>query len=367
MTNLQLDWTEDELLASDHVVEPLVAAGVRCHGGFGSDGTYRSPRTRFRVPAIDAWQQQHCKQFGTELLDVPLSTWPETYPNVAQAKFLVRSGVPGPIITTLTRIGTVEGFGAMIRYAAVGDPQRFFDDSVAGTATAHLDRGLLEAHARDEAGFGDEAGHKQMWYAARDIAFEHPVTEDETALMLERMGLSRGRRTAPDPEHVRRRMEEARVFADIDFGLEMLIQRMIAILLIEISAFHTFAWAEDVLADTDLFAGEGEAARIVAYVRQDETPHVEYLKTSLTEMRDRTFIGESGRHYAGRDLIGTLWDRGLEESLGSRREQNLRVTLREVEFALDGNPRRGDLLDEFHALGSIRPTDDGRIAEVATY
>ena len=35
--------------------------------------------------------------------------------------------------------------------------------------------GLYEAHARDEAGFEDEGGHKQMWFAARDIAFENPV------------------------------------------------------------------------------------------------------------------------------------------------------------------------------------------------
>ena len=55
---------------------------------------------------------------------------------------------------------------------------------------AHLGRGLYEAHARDEAGFDDEGGHKQMWFAARDIAFENPVTEDQTALMLERMGIA---------------------------------------------------------------------------------------------------------------------------------------------------------------------------------
>ncbi len=29
-----------------------------------------------------------------------------------------------------------------------------------------------------------------MWYAARDVAFENPVTEDQRALMLERMGIA---------------------------------------------------------------------------------------------------------------------------------------------------------------------------------
>lgn len=365
--NLQLEWSEAELLATDDIAEPLIAAGVRCHGGFDPDGDYRSPRTRYRTPAIDAWQRHHREQWGTDLLDTPLSTWPETYPNVAQAKFLIGAGVREPIVTTLTRIGTVEGFGAMIRYATVGDPQRFFVEDVAGTALAHLQSGLFEAHARDEAGFGDEAGHKEMWYAARDIAFEYPVTEDETAEMLKRLGFAGSGGGAPDPAEIQRRALEARVFDDLDLGLEMLVQRMINILLIEISAFHTFVWAETVLSDSDLVAGDGEAARLVSYIRQDESPHVEYLKTALSEMRERTFIGESGRRYAGTDIVGTLWERGLAESLGIRRDQGMAMTVREVEHVLDGNPRRDDLLEAFHQAGSVRPTADGTFASVATY
>ncbi|MBA2325675.1 MAG: hypothetical protein H0V95_03390 [Actinobacteria bacterium] len=354
--NVQTEWTETELLASDEIAEPLVAAGVRCHGGFDAAGEYRSPRTRNRSPAIDAWQRHHREQFGTELIDVPLSTWPESYPNVAQAKFLLRSGVREPMITVLTRIGTVEGFGAMIRYADVGDIQRFFDDSITGTATAHLNRGLFEAHARDEAGFEDEAGHKQMWFAARDIAFEEPITEDQTATMLERMGLRGSGGSAPDPERIRRQMEDQLVFTDLDFGLEMLVQRMIGILLIEISAFHTFAWAEAVLSDADLVAGDGDAARVVSYIRRDETPHVEYLKTAITEMRDRTFVGESGRKIPGTEVVGELWDRGLADSLGPRREQQRETTRREIERAVRANPGGDDLLEELDALSTEAQT-----------
>ena len=102
-------------------------------------------------------------------------------------------------------------------------------------------------------------------------------------------------------------------------------------------------------------AGDGEAARVVSYIRQDETPHVEYLKTALTEMRDRTFVGESGRLLAGTDVIGHLWDRMLAMSLGEGREQNLRGSLDEVELALASNPRGPELLEEFHSLGDWRP------------
>ena len=44
MTTLQTDFTEAELLETHPVAEPLIAGGVRCHGGFTDDGTYVSAR-----------------------------------------------------------------------------------------------------------------------------------------------------------------------------------------------------------------------------------------------------------------------------------------------------------------------------------
>ena len=74
----------------------------------------------------------------------------------------------------------------MIRAVNVDKMQQYFAESIEGTAIVHLQGGLFEAHARDEAGWDEEAGHKQMWFAARDIAFERPVTEDKTQTMLRR-------------------------------------------------------------------------------------------------------------------------------------------------------------------------------------
>jgi hypothetical protein len=258
------------------------------------------------------------------------------------------------VVSTLTRIGTVEGFGALLRYSELPDWQRCCTDDVRGTAIAHLGRGLFEAHARDEAGFGDEGGHKQMWFAARDVAFESPVTEDQTQLMLQRMGLAQGAGGGTV-----RAVVPARLFPDLPEALETVITRMTSLLLIEISAFHVFAWAEAVLSDVDLFAGDGEASRLVSYIRSDETPHVEYLKTVLSELRDRAFVDDRGRSVPGTELVGRLWDRALADSLGARREQNLGLTLREVEHALEAHARREDILAEFHSLGAIRPGPDG--------
>jgi hypothetical protein len=349
MSNLQLSYSGEELLATHDIDEPVFAGGVRCHGGFLADGTYVPPRTKHRVHAIDAWQRSHREQLGTEILHAPIDMWPEPYPNVAQTKYLLREGVREPVITQLTRIGTVEGFGAMIRHVQLGDMQRFFDESIAGTAIAHLQSGLFEAHARDEAGWDEEAGHNQMWFAARDVAFEAPPTEDETQTMLMRMGIVQPNGAPPTPEQMRATAESLRQFPELDLMLEMSIRRMLGILFIEVSAFHTFAWAEEVLSDDTLVADADKAAQLVRCIRTDETPHVDYLRTALTEMRDRTFVGESGQKLAGSDVIGRLWDTALGDSLGPRREQFLKTVISELEHALAANPRRPELLEGFHA------------------
>ena len=366
----QVTFTETELLESHTYTEPLIVGGVKCHGGFDESGNYVSPRIKNRFPAIDAWKAQRERQFGTPILDIPLDSWPENYPNVPQAKYLLGKGVTEPIVSSLTRIGTVEGFGSMIRYSVIPDLQKCFDEDVRGTAMTHLDRGLYEAHARDEAGFEDEGGHKQMWFAARDIAFENPVTEDETQTMLQRMGIGRpapSGGTQVDAKSLRGLLFSDRIFPDdVSADLESLVERMTRLLLIEISAFHVFAWAEEVLSDNDLVAGDGEAARLVSYIRSDEAPHVEYLKTVLSEMRDRTFVGDGGKKHAGTDLVARIWDRAVRDSLGERREQNIKLTINEVEHALTGRKDGKDILAEFHTLGTIDPNTLQNVQAAAT-
>ena len=273
MIDMQLTWTEPELLAEHDIAEPLVAGRRALPRRLRRRRRLRLAAHRSnRVPAIEAWQQSHREQFGTEILDAPLELWPEVFPNVAQSKYLLREGVREPTISALTRIGTVEGFGSMIRAVQVDRLQSHFDESIAGTAIAHLQRGLFEAHARDEAGWEDEGGHKQMWFAARDIAFEHPVTDDMTQTMLERMGIVAPDGKPPTPEEAQAAARRCVASPDLDLSLEMMLRRMVGLLFIEVSAFHTFAWAEEVLSDRDLVAGDGAPPTLVSYVRADETP-----------------------------------------------------------------------------------------------
>jgi hypothetical protein len=364
MTTLQTEYSQAELLADHDIVEPLVVRGVACHGGFDERGQYVSPRTKHRWPAIEAWEEQRVEQFATPVLDMPLDTWPENFPTVDQTKFLLGHGIRQPTVSALTRIGTIEGFGSILRMLPTPDFARCFEEDVTGTAIAHIDGGLFEAHARDESGFGELAGHDRMWFVAREVAFDHPVTEDQTAALLARMGIDRTPRTDEQLERQRRVAVAQRLLpGDIDFTLELVVARMIGLLLIEISAFHGFAWAEAVLSDTDLVAGDGEAATLVSYIRSDETPHVAWLRTALSEMRDRTWVGSGGRRYAGADMVGRLWDRALQDSLTLRRRENLNATLSEITLALAGRPDGDDLLEEMLSLGSVVRLADGTMAD----
>jgi hypothetical protein len=139
----------------------------------------------------------------------------------------------------------------------------------------------------------------------------------------------------------------------------------VRLLFIELAAYRTFAWAEEVLSDVDLVAGDGEAARLVSYIRADERPHVEYLRTVLSEMRDRTLIGASGKRYSGKEIIGMLWERALAQSLGQSRRENRAMQLRAIGADLEGHPRREAILEELHLLGDIRPTADGEWVSMA--
>src|SRR5665213_2744858 len=87
-----VDYTQDELLASHPGTEPLIVGGVRCHGGFDQEGRYVPPRNLNRVPAIRAWQAKRAGEAATPVLDVPLETWPEHYPSLGQARFLLEQG-----------------------------------------------------------------------------------------------------------------------------------------------------------------------------------------------------------------------------------------------------------------------------------
>lgn len=297
----------DELLSSPKFETPLVAGGVRCHGGFDAYGNYVSPRTLWRNPAIRGWQEQHLATSSLPLVKIPRDAIPPHLPSVAQAKLLLKEGVREPMVRTLTEIAIVEGFGATIRDLPVPAMNTFIRDDIAGTALAHLTGGLFEAHARDEAGWGEEGGHKQMWEAARDLALSNPkVPGDILMAIMQRRG---GNRTVN------------RALPQFKEEVERLIGFMMNVLIIEVFAASTFKWAEEVLADPEVSDAPIEAADMVRYIRADESPHVEYLRTALSELSARTLIDEEGKAHSGREIVQGLLDRALKFIIRQRREE----------------------------------------------
>jgi hypothetical protein len=333
----RLVYTRDELLESGPYAAPLIAGGMRCHGGFGSDGRYRSPRTIHRAPAILAWQARLARD-GAELVEVPRALMPPQYPNVEQAVLLLEHGVRDPIVRALTIISIVEGFGAIIRDVKVPDLAAVVVEPVDGTALAHLGQGLFEAHARDESGWKDEGGHKQMWEAARDLALEKPKVPNDVLMRM------MGRQAA------RRRPE--RPFPQLDETLERMLALMAQVLVVEVFAEGTFDWGHRLLSNARVSAAPDAAAAMVGHIRADENPHVEYLRTALSEVRARTLRTVDGGTIAGRTVVDALLHRILREITRTRpseQREDVRGSLLE---AMKSAANPAVLLEQFDALES---------------
>jgi len=331
----RLVYAPEELLASGDYAEPLIANGVRCHGGFEADGRYRSPRVIHRVPAIRSWQAQLARS-GDDLVEIPAALVPPQYPNVAQAKLLLRNGAREPIVRALTIISIVEGFGAMIRDVEVPDLDELIVEPYDGTALAHLRSGLFEAHARDESGYREEGGHKQMWEAARDAALENPKIPGDVLMRL--MG-RRGRGQRPEP-----------AFPQIGPKLERMLGFMANVLVVEVIAEGTFQWGIEVLSDPEVSAAPEVAGTMVAHIRADEAPHVEYLRTALSEVRARTIRCVDGTTIDGRTVVDGLLHRVLDGMRRNRRadqEDDLREGLM---AALKETANPDALAEEFESL-----------------
>jgi len=330
-----LVYSPAELLSNVPVERPLVAGGVRCHGGFDAEGRYRSPRTAARTPAIQAWQARLARD-GHALLHFDRSLLPPQYPNEEQSVLLLRHGVRDPIVRTVTVISIVEGFGAIIRDVKVPDLESLVVEPIGGTALAHLSQGLFEAHARDEAGHKDEGGHKQMWEAARDLAFERPRIPPDVLMRI------MGRRN--------RGPKRERPYPQLDETLERMIAMMANVLIVEVFAERVFEWGQAVLGHPDVSADPQGARDMVSYIQSDEKPHVEYLRTALSELAARTLRTQDGRTIAGREVVHGLLHATLSQMTRTRPVEQQEETRQALDEALAAVPHRAAIIEEFESL-----------------
>ena len=331
----RLEYSEDELLGDGRYAAPLIAGGVLCHGGFDADGHYRSPRTLHRNPAVLAWQKQLLAN-GHTLIDIPASLVPPQYPSVEQAKLLLKRGVKEPVVRALTVISILEGFGAIIRDVRVPELQSLMVEPLKGTALAHVGSGLFEAHARDEAGYKDQGGHKQMWEAARDLALENPKVPADVFLRL--MG-DRGQARASDP-----------LFPQLDKKLYRMLSMMSQVLVIEVFARGTFEWGVRLLSDAEVSAEPQKAGAMVSYIQADESPHVEYLRTALSEARTRTLRTVDGGTIAGSIVVDGLLHQVTKRLVNDRPREQREDTRNGVIRSIEAGEAGKSLLEEFDQL-----------------
>jgi hypothetical protein len=85
-------------------------------------------------------------------------------------------------------------------------------------------------------------------------------------------------------------------------------------------------------------------------VRTDETPHVEYLRTALSELRARTVRTVAGGRVSGRQVVDALLHRTLA-ALTTSRPRDQRENVRGGLVTAIRDARKGDsLVEQFDAL-----------------
>jgi len=88
----------------------------------------------------------------------------------------------------------------------------------------------------------------------------------------------------------------------------------------------------------------------VRYVRADESPHVEYLRTALTEVRSRTLRTIDGSEIAGRAVVDGLLHRVLHTLTTERPREQRDDLRRSLTRVLEHARRPSEVRERFDAL-----------------
>jgi hypothetical protein len=294
----KLNYTRDELMASHDYARGHQEVGYTLHGGFDAAGTYISPRTLNRWPAVKAWQAQLTGR-DWPLIDATTQLLKRGhYPNIEQQKILLENGLGETLWNSLTITGIIEARGQALCNFEAPNFQQLFVEDISNTCTGHLHKGLLYAHGVDEGGDPKvpegPGAHDQMWFASRDLVF------------------GKGRYPIPEvPDNISR-PDEGRVMPQIPEGFEQLILLLMNVLMIEVRAEAGFSFNCNFMRDPATFPDKRDeaelAATMIERIRTDEAIHVAYLQTTISEMRSFTFKTVDGGTIAGTDLIDPVWD-----------------------------------------------------------
>ena len=336
-------YSTEEIMAEHVYAKPHLEAGYRLHGGFDGNGHYVSPRTLNRWPAIQAWSDA-LKASGHDLVDASHTLLARGhFPTNQQQNFLLAQGFGQSLWNSLTVTGVIEARGKRLAEATAPDFQAIVVEDISGTATGHLNKGLLVAHGLDEGGNAarGEGGHDAMWFAVRDLLF--------------------GANAYPDPEIPENlsRPELGRLMPQIPAEYEDWILLLMNVLMIEVRAENFFSFCTTVMRDPSNFCDRRpaalHAAELVDRIRQDEASHVGYLTAVISELRSFTFRTSGGGTVSGLAMIDPVW-RGMVHwhavaNFEFAREQTRNALI----LALSKKPNGAELVRRFDEL-------EGRLA-----
>jgi hypothetical protein len=338
----RLRYSRDELMQSHPYARPHDAAGFRLHGGFMADGSYVSPRTLVRWPAVRAWGAA-LQARGWPLIDATRDLLKrEGYPTFAQHRLLLQEGLGQTLWNSLSITGIIEARGQALCTITAPDIQRLVVEDISDMAAGHLNAGLLYAHGADEGGDPAKPGegaHDAMWFAARDLVFSknaYPVPEA--------------------PANISRPVED-REMPQLPEVYEQLIKLLMNVLMIEIRAESFFDLCIRIFRDPALFtdrrADADTAAVMVERIRADEQIHVGYLQAVVSELRSLAWRKEGGGTAQGTEIFDPLWARMVEWHGKTERElaaPRARAAIEALVLAARGEAAGRRLLARFDGL-----------------
>ena len=193
-----------------------------------------------------------------------------------------------------------------------------------------------------------------MWYAVRDAALRHPkITADmyENLPIAPPPGYSGPAKAAPEamgPGDL-----AARLFPEVDPLVEIELAVFAQILVIEIVAYGTFAWAREVLSDAECSAAPDFAPWMVDCIQQDEGLHVGYLQCALAEARARTLRTMDGATIPGDRIVDAICEKIIRTQTGGRRDRMLAYRMRQIRQELAERADGARVLAEFERLGPV--------------
>lgn len=334
------NWTRAELEAEHDYATPHVECGLKLHGGFDEHGNYLSPRTRHRWDAVNAWMQA-LRDEGAEIVEATTALLTEpNYPTVEQELFLLKHGIEQPLWDSLTITGLIEARGRALADLVAPDFQEIIVEDISETALGHMNKGLLTAHGWDEGGMPgtDVGGHDVMWFAVRDLVFG----KDKFAI--------------PEPPASIGRPKDAREMPAIGPEYEGVIAFLMNLLMIEVRAERTFDFYEKVIGSDEVFRDlqkeATHAVELVNRIRQDESVHVAWLRTAISEFRHFTIKTLDGKQVKGALIVDPVWKKMVHWHAVEMHEANRENNEAELRRKILATPNGEQVLDKFQELAA---------------